>query len=108
MRRMSRSTGAARPTGCLRTSHGCAKSGIRYALARQAPEPMPLIRETIVTTMSSVGEVHIAPLGIIVDEGGFIIAPFRPSTTLENLRAVPFAIANYTDDVRVFAGCLTG
>jgi hypothetical protein len=69
---------------------------------------MPMIRETIVTTMNAAGEVHIAPLGIIAEGEGWIIAPFRPSTTLENLRTVPFAVANYTDDVRVFAGCLTG
>jgi uncharacterized protein len=71
-----------------------------------------MIRETIVTTADAAGRVHIAPLGIIADnaaEGrGWIIAPFRPSTTLDNLRAVPFAVANYTDDVRIFAGCLTG
>ena len=52
--------------------------------------------------------MHLAPLGIIADGEGFILAPFHPSTTLENLRVVPFAVANYTDDVRVFAGCLTG
>jgi uncharacterized protein len=74
---------------------------------------MPMIRETIVTTADAAGRVHIAPLGIIADgeagDGeGWIIAPFRPSTTLDNLRAVPFAVANYTDDVRIFAGCLTG
>src|SRR5215216_775558 len=69
---------------------------------------MPLIRETIVTTADPNGRVHIAPLGIIADADGWIIAPFRPSATLENLRSVPFAVANYTDDVRVFAGCLTG
>jgi hypothetical protein len=69
---------------------------------------MPMIRETIVTTMNAAGAVHIAPLGIIADGEGWIIAPFRPSTTLDNLRAVGFAVANYTDDVRVFAGCLTG
>jgi hypothetical protein len=69
---------------------------------------MPMIRETIVTTVSASGAVHIAPLGIIADGDGWIIAPFRPSATLDNLRAVPFAVANYTDDVRVFAGCLTG
>jgi hypothetical protein len=67
-----------------------------------------MIRETIVTTVNAAGAVHIAPLGIIADGEGWIIAPFRPSTTLENLRAVPFAVANYTDDVRIFAGCLTG
>ena len=67
-----------------------------------------MIRETIVTTADTAGKVHIAPIGIIADDGHWIIAPFRPSTTLDNLRAVPFAVANYTDDVRVFAGCLTG
>jgi len=69
---------------------------------------MPMIRETIVTTADREGRVHIAPLGIIADGEEWIIAPFRPSTTLDNLRAVPFAVANLTDDVRVFAGCLTG
>jgi hypothetical protein len=69
---------------------------------------MPMIREAIVTTADAAGKVHIAPIGIIADADCWIIAPFRPSTTLDNLRAVPFAVANYTDDVRVFAGCLTG
>ena len=70
-----------------------------------------MIRETIVTTQSAPGAggcVHIAPIGIIQDGDGWVIAPFRPSTTLDNLRANPFAVVNYTDDVRVFAGCLTG
>jgi len=69
---------------------------------------VPMIRETIVTTVSAAGAVHIAPLGIIADGEGWIIAPFRPSVTIDNLRAIPFAVANYTDDVRIFAGCLTG
>ncbi len=67
-----------------------------------------MIRETIITTVDANGRVHIAPIGIIADGEGWVIAPFRPSTTLENLQAVPFAVANYTDDVRIFAGCLTG
>ncbi len=69
---------------------------------------MPMIRETILTTVSRDGRVHVAPIGIIADGDDWIIAPFRPSITLENLSAVPFAVANYTDDVRIFAGCLTG
>jgi uncharacterized protein len=69
---------------------------------------MPMIRETIVTTANSAGRVHIAPIGITQDGEEWIIAPFRPSTTLDNLRAVPFAVANFSDDVRIFAGCLTG
>ena len=69
---------------------------------------MPRIVETIVTTMSAAGEVHIAPLGLIEDGEHWIIAPFKPSRTLDNLSANPFAVASHTDDVRVFAGCLTG
>jgi hypothetical protein len=34
--------------------------------------------------------------------------PFRPSITLENLLATGSAVMNYCDDVRIFAGCLTG
>ena len=69
---------------------------------------MPMIRETIVTTVDAEGRVHIAPLGIIAEGERWILAPFRPSKTLDNLRAVPFAVANHTDDVRIYAGCLTG
>jgi len=69
---------------------------------------MPYIRETIITTVDAGGKIHIAPIGIIAEKDGWVIAPFRPSITLDNLAAVPFAVANYVDDVRVFAGCLTG
>jgi hypothetical protein len=69
---------------------------------------MPLIIETIVTTLREDGSPHVAPLGLIEDEGGWIVAPFRPSATLDNLRRCPFAVASHVDDVRVFAGCLTG
>lgn len=69
---------------------------------------MPFIRESILTTVDRHGKVHIAPLGIIAESDGWIVAPFRPSVTLDNLSAVPFAVASYTDDVRIFAGCLTG
>jgi hypothetical protein len=69
---------------------------------------VPYIRETIITTADKGGKVHIAPIGIIAEKDGWIIAPFRPSVTLDNLVEVPFAVANYTDDARIFAGCLTG
>jgi len=69
---------------------------------------MPRIVETIVTTQSAAGEVHIAPLGLIEDGGNWIIAPFMPSRTLENLVVNPCAVASHTDDVRVYAGCITG
>lgn len=69
---------------------------------------MPFIRECIVTTLREDGTPHIAPLGLHESPDGLIAAPFKPSSTLDNLRARPFAVANFTDDVRVFAGCLTG
>ena len=69
---------------------------------------MPMIRECVVTTIDATGHVHIAPLGLIQDGEEWIIAPFRPSATLHNLKVVPFATANYVDDVRIIAGCLTG
>ncbi len=69
---------------------------------------MARIIETIITTASAEGVVHIAPLGLIADGNGWIIAPFKPSKTLDNLRANPAAVASHTQDVRVFAGCVTG
>ena len=67
-----------------------------------------MIREAIITTVSLAGKVHVAPFGLIAEGNRWVIAPFRPSTTLDNLIAVPYAVANFTDDVRLFAGCLTG
>ena len=67
-----------------------------------------MIRETIVTTCDAAGKVHVAPFGLIEEAGGWVIAPFRPSVTLDNLLQVPELVANFVDDVRVFAGCLTG
>jgi hypothetical protein len=67
-----------------------------------------MIRESIITTLSASGALHIAPMGVIWQEGAPILAPFRPSRTLDNLLEHPFAVINHTDDVRLFAGCLTG
>jgi hypothetical protein len=67
-----------------------------------------MIRESIITTVDAAGAVHVAPMGVIWRDGVPVLAPFRPSRTLDNLRANPCAVINHTDDVRVFAGCLTG
>ncbi|WP_036264315.1 DUF447 domain-containing protein [Methylocapsa aurea] len=67
-----------------------------------------MIRETIVTTIDASGRAHLAPLGLIEEAEGWVLAPFRPSTTLDNLLSVPFATANYSDDPRIFAGLVTG
>lgn len=67
-----------------------------------------MIQETIVTTLNNKGETHIAPMGIHVAGDEFIILPFRPSVTLDNILTTKTAVINYTDDVRIFAGCVTG
>lgn len=67
-----------------------------------------MIFETIVVTLAASGEAHIRPLGVREHEGLTVLAPFRPSATLDNLLATRCASVNLTDDVRVFAGCLTG
>ena len=67
-----------------------------------------MIYETIITSVDAQNRVHIAPFGIREHEGQVIIAPFRPSATLDNLLTNRCAIVNLVDDVRIFAGALTG
>lgn len=67
-----------------------------------------MIQEVIITTQNSAGIAHIAPMGIHVNADELIILPFRPSTTLENMLDSKTAVINYCDDVRIFAGCITG
>jgi uncharacterized protein len=67
-----------------------------------------MIYETVITTVNATGAVHIAPMGITKERGLFVIAPFKPSRTLDNLRESKQAVINMTDDVSIIAGCLTG
>lgn len=67
-----------------------------------------MIHEVIVTSRSPQGENQIAPMGVVWREREVVIAPFRPSRTLNNILSGECAVINYCDDVRVFAGCLTG
>lgn len=66
-----------------------------------------MIQEVLVTTHNAEGITHIAPMGIHLHQDEFIILPFRPSTTLNNILESKTAVINYCDDVRIFAGCLT-
>jgi hypothetical protein len=66
------------------------------------------IREIILTTVRVDGTAHIAPMGLRERGDELLIAPFRPSGTLDNLLRRRSAVVNMTDDVRVYAGCLTG
>jgi uncharacterized protein len=69
---------------------------------------MPVIREVILSTIDQLGNAQLAPIGLIKDGSGWIVAPFRPSKTGDNLAQTPFAVANYTDDAAIFAGLITG
>jgi hypothetical protein len=74
---------------------------------------MTMIRETLVVSRGATGEAHIAPMGaqaVRLADGaaGILLQPFRPSTTLDNLLGRRCATLNHVDDVRIFAGCLTG
>jgi uncharacterized protein len=69
---------------------------------------MPLIHECVVTTLTTDGRPHVAPLGLIEEDGYWIAAPFRPSATLFNLEHNGKLTASFTDDARIFAGLVTG
>ncbi len=67
-----------------------------------------MIFEVIVTTIDEHNTVHIAPMGIRRVDSQVVISPFKPSQTLTNLNVTGAAVINITDDVRIYAGCLTG
>jgi hypothetical protein len=67
-----------------------------------------MIQEIIVSTQNKAGVIHIAPMGVHQHGDEWIVLPFRPSLTLDNLLENRCAVFNYCDDVRIFAGCLTG
>ena len=66
------------------------------------------IFETVVTTCSPAGVVHVAPMGVRYVDDRVVLKPFRPSTTLDNILASGSAVLNLLTDVRVIAGCVTG
>jgi len=65
------------------------------------------IFETVVTSCSPAGAVHVAPMGVRYVGERVVLKPFRPSTTLDNIVGTGVAVLNLTTDVRVFAGCVT-
>jgi hypothetical protein len=66
------------------------------------------IFETVITTSSPEGAVHVAPMGVRYLGDEVVLKPFRPSQTLDNVLATRTAVLNAITDVRVFAGCVTG
>ena len=50
-----------------------------------------MIWETILTTVDVQGRTHVTPLGVREERGLTVLAPFRPSGTLDNLLATRIA-----------------
>lgn len=67
-----------------------------------------MIQEALITTVNSQGKPHIAPMGVHLIDDQLVIMAFRPNLTLNNILETRTAVINYSDDVRIFAGCLTG
>jgi uncharacterized protein len=66
------------------------------------------IVEIILVSQNSDGSAHLAPFGIRYRDKEVLIAPYKPSITLENLLSGRSATINMTSDVRIFAGAVTG
>jgi hypothetical protein len=66
------------------------------------------IFEAVVTTVSSGGAPHVAPMGVRYRGDGIVLMPFKPSQTHDNIVTTGRAVLNIVGDTRVFAGCVTG
>jgi hypothetical protein len=62
-----------------------------------------VIIETIVTTVSTGGDINCAPMGVEWGEDALVLKPFLETATYRNVLATGAAVVNLTDDVRVFA-----
>jgi hypothetical protein len=69
-----------------------------------------MILEGIVTTIGRNQQLHIAPMGPIVDSQmqRLILRPFRTSQTYQNLKAHPEGVFHVTDDVLLLARAALG
>src|SRR5687767_1238128 len=69
-----------------------------------------MILEGLVTTHSSDGTMHLAPMGPRVDPDmtRFLLRPFPTSQTYQNLRRHPEGVLHITDDVLLLARAAIG
>src|SRR5690606_36470011 len=56
------------------------RQGLRCPAAGEGSGPM--LHETVVTTISPAGTVHVAPMGIESIDQTIVLKPFKPSVTL--------------------------
>ena len=64
---------------------------------------MPLIVETIVSTVDQDGRVNFAPMGVVWTLPLLVIRPFTNTATYRNLGATREGVVNLTDNVLIFA-----
>lgn len=71
-----------------------------------------MILECLVTTQDAAGQTNVAPMGprfeadfnwLTPDGADFVLRPYEPSQTLNNLLATGVGVLNFTDDVLLFA-----
>ncbi|MGH8583742.1 MAG: DUF447 domain-containing protein [Gammaproteobacteria bacterium] len=67
-----------------------------------------MIYEAVLISRNADGGRHIVPMGYREQGDEVLLAPFRPSRTLDNLERTGQAVLNLTDNVAIIAGCLTG
>lgn len=65
-----------------------------------------LIFEAVITTLDADGKPHVAPFGVRYLERQVVLKPFKPSATLDHVRARGHAVLNLTTDTRVFASAV--
>lgn len=69
---------------------------------------MPLIIESIVTTLDAQGRANFAPMGVEWSDEAIVLKPFLETTTFRNVQATGVAVVNLTDDVLLFAQSAIG
>src|SRR5438477_8981891 len=69
-----------------------------------------MILEGIVTSLSEIDELNVAPMGPIVDEtfASLVLRPFRTSQTYQNLKVRPCGVFHVVDDVLLLARAAVG
>lgn len=68
-----------------------------------------MILESIVTTTNRDGSVNISPMGPVIQSdhfSGFLLRPFKTSTTYRNLKQLGQGVLHVTDDVSLFVDAI--
>jgi hypothetical protein len=60
-----------------------------------------VVYECILTTKAD-GETNAAPMGVIFEEDGILLRPFKSTKSYRLLKRAPYGVVNFTDDVEVF------